>query len=395
MKREGIILLVLVLRLCFAQPMDTVEKKIVRAWTKFGFNLLSEVLRQEREKNIFLSPLSCAIALVMTYNGAKGETKEAMAKVLGLDDLPLKEVNSGSAKLREGLKRIDPKVELHIAQSLWAKKGIKFRDDFLKRNKVFFDAKISVLDFTHPKTPRTINQWVETNTKGKVKEIIKDIDPLTVMFLINAIYFKGKWQKRFDPAKTEKGLFHLSDGKKKEVFFMSQSGRFPYYKGEGFQGLRLPYGEGRMSMEIFLPDGKLEDFLLQLNAENWEKWISRFQAKEGLVKLPRFKLEYENSLVGILKSLGMGIAFDPKSADFTGMREKRDLFISEVKHKAVCEVTEEGTEAAAVTSVEISLTAIREPEERFTFIVDRPFFFAIRDNSTGAILFTGVVREPK
>ncbi len=385
----------------FAFPPDTVKKKGVEMsfasrGNEFGFNLLSEVIKQDKEKNIFISPFSISCALTMTYNGAKGETKAAMAKVLGLEKLSLDEVNQAVSELQKKLAKIDPRVKLLIANSLWARKGIKFKNDFLKRTQKSFQAEITALDFKSPKARKRINQWVDKKTQGKIKEIIKEIPPLAVLYLINALYFNGKWQKKFDPTKTKKEAFNVLNKGKKDVWMMTQSGRFLYYQGEGFQAVNLPYGDGRISMYIFLPDANsnIYKFLEGLNTKNWLAWLDGFNEMEGEIKLPKFQLEYENSLVAPLSSLGMEIVFDPQKADFTGMRTEGELFISDVKHKAVCEVAEKGTEAAAVTSIEISLTAIQKPEERFTFIVDRPFFFAIRDNSTEAVLFLGVVVDP-
>ncbi|MBC8234296.1 serpin family protein, partial [bacterium] len=204
-----------------------------------------------------------------------------------------------------------------------------------------------------------------------------------------AIYFKGRWKVEFDKSKTRDGVFHLPNGREKQVPMMSQSSNFPYFRGDNFEAVSLPYGEGRMSMYIFLPnsDSNLDAFLLHLNAENWENWMSQFDevADNLMVVLPRFKLEYEVTLNDALKALGMGIAFSGR-ANFDGIAP--GLFISEVKHKTFVEVNEEGTEAAAVTAVMLkdSIPPL--------FVVDRPFFFAIRDNWTGTVLFMGLVIEP-
>jgi serpin B len=178
---------------------------------------------------------------------------------------------------------------------------------------------------------------------------------------------------------------------------MAQSGNYLYYRGDKFQALNLPYGNGGVSLYLFLPDkgSSLDEFLKGLSYQKWEEWISRFSKTPGDVKLPRFKLDYEKTLNDPLKALGMGVAFSAREADFSGIRAEKDLYISEVKHKAVVDVNEEGTEAAAATSVGVSVTSVQEPRERFNFIADRPFLMAIRDSQTGAILFMGAVMEPK
>ncbi len=375
-------------------PTHSINTGLVLANTRFGFKLLAEIHRQDDSENIFISPLSVSTALAMTYNGAAGETQQAMAKALELEEMTPQEVNSANAELRKSLENPDPKVELIIANSLWARQGVEFKTNFLQRNRQFFGAEIATLDFNDPQAPGIINQWVDTNTRGKVQKIVEDIDPRMVMFLINATYFKGIWQVEFDKSKTKEGIFHLPGGRGKQVPMMSQSGKYPYYWSESFQAVSLPYGGGRISLYLFLPDEghSLIDFLRNLNQENWEQWMSLFRQMEGDITLPRFKLEYDEDLDGALKALGMEAAFDPDKANFGGMRSERDLFIQRVKHKAVVEVNEEGTEAAAVTSVEVGVTSV---PEIFTIVVDRPFFFAIRDNQTGTVLFMGVVIEPK
>lgn len=367
--------------------VDTTE--LVSANTRFGFKLLAEVYKQDAGKNIFISPLSISIALSMTYNGAAGETQQAMAETLELEEMDLEEVNQANAELRADLETSDPKVELTIANSLWARKGFEFNPDFLNRNQQFFDAKITTLDFSDPKATEIINQWVNANTKGKIEKIVEGIDPQTVMFLINAIYFKGTWKLKFDKSETRDGVFHLSDGTQKQVQMMFRDGGYPYYEGENFEAAKLPYGDGQVNMYIFLPhrSSNLNEFLKNLNTKNWTRWVSRFRevADDSEIMLPRFKLEYETSLNDALKALGMEAAFDNR-ANFDGMAP--GLFISEVRHKAIVEVNEEGTEAAAVTTVRVGECAAP------IFIVDRPFFFAIRDDWTGTMLFMGIVMEP-
>lgn len=407
--RKGLIGFILVLTpiwLCGCQKkpisdgssgVPTIEKVdpiIVSADNRFGFGLFSKLSEADPTDNIFISPLSIAIALTMTYNGAGGETKEAMAKVLGVEGMDLNQVNEANLELRRMLENIDPKVELLISNSLWARKGTGFKEDFLDRNRRFFEARIEELDFLDPNAPSVINKWVESSTKGKIEKIIDRIDPYTVMFLINALYFKGIWRYKFDKGKTKDMPFHTIKGEERTVPMMTQSGKFQYLRGDEFQAISLPYGDGRVSMYIFLPDPdrSINLFLKELSLEKWEEWIEGFKEEEGDIFIPRFKLEYEEVLNDALKALGMEAAFDPDRANFEGMRTPPpNLFIQEVKHKTVVEVNEEGTEAAAVTSVGVGITAI---PQKFTFMADRPFFFAICDNKIGAIIFMGVLRNP-
>ena len=368
---------------------DPAFPSVTSANTEFGFKLLHDLREREPGGNIFISPLSISIALTMTYNGAAGETQRAMAKVLEIEGLDLDTVNLSNAALRESLENPDPKVEFSIANSIWSRQGIEFKPDFLARNREFFEAEIASLDFGSPQAAATINKWVDRNTNGKIEKIVDRIDPQTLLFLINAIYFKGNWQDEFDKAMTRPGIFYLPNGNEKQVQMMRQEGVYPYFRGERFEATSLPYGDGRMSMYIFLPnrDSNLNEFLGDLNAENWASWLSQFSPgrEDSTMMLPRFKLEYEVKLNDALEALGMGIAFGG-GADFSGMGP--NLFISEVRHKTFVEVNEEGTEATAVTSVGGATSA---PP---VFRVDRPFFFAIYDNRTNAILFMGTVTEP-
>lgn len=375
----------------------TMNSNLAAASNAFGFDLFQQLRRQAGDQNVFFSPLSVTVALGMTYNGAAGETKNAMARALKIEGMNHAELNRESADLLKALKSSDPKIELAIANSLWARGGMRFNDDFLARNRQFYGAEISTLDFNNPQSVATINRWVSGATKGKISQIIDRINPQQVMFLINAVYFKGQWQKRFDKTLTEQQPFHLPGGRQKPVPMMAQSGNYLYQRGDKFQAVSLPYGKGGVSLYLFLPDeeSSIDDFLNGLSYQKWEEWINNFDNTPGDVKLPRFKLDYEKTLNDPLKDLGMGAAFNSREADFSGIRAEKDLYISEVKHKAVAEVNEEGTEAAAATSVGISVTSVREPRERFTFIADRPFLMAIRDSQTGAILFMGAVMDPK
>jgi serine protease inhibitor len=374
-------------------PTTPIDSRLVTANTSFGFHLFDEILKRDSDKNVVVSPVGVAMALEMAYNGAANETQLAMEQVLELEELSLPEMNQANAALLNSLKNPDPKVELAIANSLWARKGVSFKSDFMKHNRQFFGAEIAEIDFDDPKASEIINHWVETSTDGRIEEIVgKKIDPLTMLFLINAIYFKGQWASEFDESNTRDGIFHLPDGGQKQIPMMSQSGTFSHYRGSHFQAIILPYGKGRINMVIFLPDrdSSLNEFLENLTAENWTGWMSEFREWEGDLFLPRFKFEYEISLNDALKAIGMEIAFDEIDADFGGMRPiPPNIFISDVKHKTFIEVNEQGTEAAAVSKVEFEFQSAK-PE----FVVDRPFFFTIHDNQTGAILFMGTVIEP-
>jgi serine protease inhibitor len=370
-----------------------VNPKLVTANTKFGFKLFSEILKKDSQKNVFVSPSSVAIALSMAYNGANGDTKKAMANALQFQGMTLEEINRSQRNLMANLAQVDPKVKLAIANSLWAKEGVAFNLNFLQQNEKFYDAKVKTLDFDQPTASDEINGWVKDSTNGKIEKIVDRITPEHVMFLINAIYFKGAWSNEFDQKNTENRPFLLANGTKKQVPLMKRQGEYRYSETDKFQAISLPYGNGQMSMYVFLPKSNLAEFQKSLTTENWQTWMKQFSSREGQIQMPRFKMDYEVDLKTALSALGMGLAFQD-AADFSNL-SKATTKIDEVKHKTFVEVNEEGTEAAAVTSVGIVATSARIQEEPFKMIVDRPFFCAIRDNRTGEILFMGSIVNPE
>lgn len=369
------------------------NSRLIDANTQFSLKLLLEIAQQNSSKNIFVSPYCLAVALAMTYNGATGETHEAMAKALELQGINLEEVNQANAVLRETLKNLEPNLQLYIANSLWTKEEIAFHPEFVQLNKKFYQAKLQELNFNDPKAPSIINNWIKQSTNGKIDKIIDQIEPNSILFLINAAYFKGNWSTPFPQTATKDHPFTLLDGTQKQHPMMFQSGNYQYQHNDTFQAISLAYGEGRFSMYIFLPNNEvdLNGFYEKLNADNWEKWMNQFALQQGSIGLPRFKFEYSIELNDALKALGMEIAFDCESADFSGMRPiPPNLCINKIKHKTFIEVNEEGTEASAATAVEMVVKSFM-PEKEFNMVVDHPFFCTIQDNQTGTILFMGSI----
>ncbi|HWO00771.1 MAG TPA: serpin family protein [Blastocatellia bacterium] len=374
-----------------------IDPRLVSANTSFGFKLYHEVANTSAGKNVFISPASVALCLSMTYNGAVGETKEAMERALQIQGLSHAELNRAYDALRRELENPDPRVQLRIANSLWAREGVSFNPAFIARNKEFYGAEVNTLDFGDPGAPGIINAWVKEKTKDKIEKIVDNIDAQSVLFLINAIYFKGAWSIEFDKARTKDDAFTTGSGSQKRLPMMTQSGMYDYYETANFQALSLPYGSGRVSMYVFLPEAgtNISQFLPSLTASNWDSWMRSFSKTQGSIVLPRFKVEYEVTLNDALRALGMGVAFAADRANFSGMfQTAQNAFISKVKHKTFAEVNEEGTEAAAVTSTEIRVTSAVQPRKTFTMVVNRPFFFVIRDNKTGSVLFLGSIVDP-
>ena len=380
-----------------SEPIDIseAEKTLIESDNKFGLKLFQVINEAQGDSNIFISPLSVAMALGMTLNGADGTTLDAMEQTLELSGLTMEEINESYRYLIDLLIQLDPQVQFDIANSIWYKHpGFPTPEaDFLNRCQQYFDALVTGLDFSSPDAAPTINAWVNEQTNGKIEEIVDNpIDPLICMFLINAIYFKGNWTYQFDESLTQDEPFYLLDGSTTTCQLMSQKAIHGFLFNEDFQVVDLLYGDGAYSMTLFVPGEHMDinALIAQFTPENVNDWLSQFSSDSVNVFIPRFKLEYDRELKDDLTALGMGIAFDPDWADFRNMYSTRHVWISKVKHKTFVEVNEEGTEAAAVTSVEMYTDSGGPP----TFRADRPFVFMIRENESGTILFIGKIVDP-
>lgn len=369
-----------------------IDDRFRDANTKFSFDFFARMAEAEKDKNVFVSPTSLSFALTMALNGARGETAQSILNTLSLSKLNLAEVNKETRTLKTVIENLDPKTEIMTSNSLWARE--KLNEEFVHQSKDFFDAQIKEVDFENSKTASIINGWVSNSTKGKINQIIDHTEGEDIqMIIINALYFKGSWQNKFEPKQTQLQEFSLPDGTKKQQPLMHHFGHYKYIKNDKFQAIRLPYGNGRTSMYVFLPaEGlKLPDFLKELNTKHWAEWTESMSPIKGEIALPKFRLEYENILNAALVKMGMGLAFSGQ-ADFSGICGK-SLRVDQVKQKTFVDVNEEGTEAAAVTSIEmVSPSAVQE--ETFQMIVNRPFFCAICDDQTGTILFMGAIVNP-
>jgi serine protease inhibitor len=378
----------------------SVDSKLVSANTKFAFDIFKKLLMEDIDENIFISPLSISIALAMTYNGAEGTTKDAMAKTLNFGNMTLEDVNQKYSDLIESLENVDQAVKLLISNSVWMKNEFEpaVKSSFLQNVGTSYDSEVFTRDFGSPQTVYEINSWVDKRTEGKIKEIVRSISPELVMLLINAIYFKGTWITEFDKAKTQQQDFFLPGGEIVKVEMMTTAGNFSYYSGEDCDIARLPYGRDKVAMYIFLPkEGvSLDSFIASMNQTLHDEYFNRLQSPSDLiVKMPKFEVEYgAKRLNNVLNMLGMEVAFDPFQANFEGIAStSENLYISYVDHKAVIEVNEEGTEAAAVTVVGMGTTSV-SPSSPPSFVVDRPFYYEIRDDRSGSILFMGEILNP-
>ena len=377
-----------------ASPTD--QASLVSADTGFAFGLVKELLRAQPEKNVFISPYSISTVLQMVCNGAAGATRDQMTQVLcksGLDPAALSQAHKD---LDASVRGAETNVTLRVANAIWYASGIQVKPAFAALNKDFYGATMDTLDFTGHQAGSIVNAWAEKNTSGRIKNIIAGPLPAdTSMLLANAIYFKGSWDKKFDPKATQNRPFHLIAGGEKQVPMMQEAGEFEYQEGNGCQAVRLPYAGKRLGMYVLLPGSgsNATKVVASLNERSWQDGLLRKLAnRKGSVVLPKFKLEFGAELKRPLEAMGMALPFS-HSADFSGM-SSRPLYLSAVVHKSFVEVNEEGTEAAAATVAVMRPMAMLPVAPPFKMVVDRPFVFLIADNLTKAILFVGVVFQP-
>jgi len=377
-------------------PIVISEKaqEVLNASNQFGFEILQKAFEESGDNNLMISPLSITQALSMTYNGADGETKTAFENVLHFTGQTADEVNQAALDLTTALLEVDSKVDIKIANSIWYREDFSVEQDFINANQTYYDAEVSDLDFNNPASKDIINNWVDEKTNHKIEKIVDNISGDDIMFLINAIYFKGGWKTEFESKNTEDKPFYLNDGTTKNVETMHVENDFSVSYEETFSAIELPYGQGNYSMLILLPndESSLSELVSQLDNQNWNELIQKMSVPISRnLWMPKFKFEYENSLKDELIDLGLGNAFSDY-ADFTGINKDGGLNISRVKHKTFIEVNEEGTEAAAVTSVVVGVTSAGPGMNLFA--IDHPFLFVIKEKYTNAILFVGTVTDP-
>jgi len=369
------------------------EQQLVQTSQNFGLKLFREINVQDTDKNLFISPLSVSMALGMTMNGAVGETYEAMRQTLDFGDLSEAEINEAYRSLINLLLNLDPEVIFEIANSIWPKEGYPVLPEFMEINRKYFDAEARPLDFSRADAVDIINNWISKKTHGKIENMLDYIPADAVMYLINAIYFKGTWTYQFDKEHTRSEPFYRAPQNPVDVEMMKISGNFLYYSDSEVQIIDLPYGDSLFCMTIFLPAAgqSIDDFIAGLTPEQWFSYLQSMQREFGTLTLPKLKIGYKLLMNDVLHALGMGIAFSG-GADFSRINGFGGLFISRVIHQSFVQVDEEGTEAAAATIVEIRETSAGP--EGFDMRVNRPYFFVIRERSNNTLLFMGKIIEP-
>jgi len=376
----------------FKLPANASE--VIAKSNGFGIDLFKKTASIE-EGNVMLSPLSASAALTMLLNGCSADTYNQIQGMLGYEGMTSPEINETYKSLVEQLLKADPEVKLAIANAIWYRQDFVVKAPFLNTMTSDFSAHVEALDFTKPSALTTMNWWASDNTFGKIPKVLDEISPDAVMFLMNALYFKGTWTYQFDKSKTSIENFYRENGTSVGVDMMHVNLNANVYSNTSYKAIELCYGRTNFSMVVVLPTGSLADFYQSLTNEEWNSLTGSFSltekpSVEWEVSLPKFTFSYEKVLNDQLKSMGMVDAFDPSDADLSGISDA-DIFVSFVKQNTFVDVNEEGTEAAAVTTIGIDLTSVGDNN---VFKVDKPFIFAIRERTTNTILFMGKVADP-
>jgi serine protease inhibitor len=388
-----------------AAPSASVN--VAAADNAFGFRLLNTVQKTVPTGNVVLSPVSAALDLSMVLNGAAGETRQQMLAVLSLSGADIDAINTANAQLIKVIRTPAQSVTLSVADSLWVNnRRATLRPDYVKQTKAWYDAEMVDLDFSNPSAVTRINSWASKETHDRIPKVIDQVDPATLVLLLNAVYFKGEWTHKFDKAQTQQRDFTLASGAVKQVPRMAQSGRFDYFETPDMQAIRLAFGTGDLVMEVLLPakSSSLGALEAALTPEHWLGWQTQYAPRTGKIELPRFELNSHYRLNEPLQNLGMRRAFQadgPDAAQLAGMfsaapgqARAGSFYISWVLQSSYWKVDEEGSEAAAVTTTGVRTAAVARPEQPFQMIVDRPFFCAIEDRRSGALLFVGAIHDP-
>ena len=362
-------------------------------------NLGAQLLRAVREPGVstLLSPLSVALALSMTANGAAGDTLAEFEALLGAD---VDTVNANAASLLAEYEHLGGSTVSNLADSLWLDDSLEANELFLSRCTAFYDAGLYQADLATEQTRRAVNGWVEENTGGMIPEILTEVPAEdAALLLANALYLKNTWEHEFDPVNTREDSFYAADGTGTVTDFLSNGIRQEqYFRTEDAAGVVLPYDDGRLAFAAVLPDGDLDAWLESLDGGTFPALIGAAEDARLLLRMPKFEAEWGGELADALAALGLAAAFDPTRADFSGLgtTESGDpLFLSSVAHRARIEVNEEGTEAAASTVVVAPAGAESMMADYEELILDRPFCYAIVDLERGVPLFLGTFERPQ
>lgn len=375
--------------------LNSTQTSLIESGNSFSFDIFRKVVQNSSPaENVIISPLSISYALSMTLNGANGATRDSILKTLRVNGITPDQINASLHDLTDALLSVDQRVKMNIANSVWIEKNFTVKTSFTDILNSYYDAEARSFDILDATVPDKINSWIKDKTDGLIKNMIERLNDNTVMLLINAIYFKGKWKSEFDPDNTIQRDFIKTGGSSTTVQMMRQKADFKIYEGNGFVLGEFPYGQGNFVMDIILPSAEdgVSAVLPSVTATSFASWTSRMSVRETNLLMPRFKYDFKIKLKDILSAMGMKITFY-EGADFTNIASYPPLLINEVTHQAFIETNEEGTEAAAATVVDIGLTSLGPPQP-FTFNVNHSFIYIIRETTTGSVIFMGKVADP-
>jgi len=372
------------------RTLTATERSVLDASNAYSFALWRAITDASRDSNVFVSPLSASFALGMTMNGANGQTYDEMRSALRFGDASLASIDGGYRSLVALLTSLDPSTTMQIANAIFYRTDFPFNQSFLNDAATYFDAQVKAQDFKDaPGTLTAVNVWVSDKTHDRIPKILDAVDPSMVMYLLDAIYFKGTWRDRFDAALTIDAPFHSVAGDQ-GARLMHRDAPIDYSETSAFQAVDLAYGDSAFTMTVLLPKAgiSVESVAASLTPESWQSLAGSFHARQVSLHLPKVTLSWKRGLIPDMKTLGMHAAFDD-GADFTRMSPRgRELVISLLQQNTFVAIDEQGTEAAAVTIVGIGLTSAPVT----TIVrVDRPFVFVIRERLSGTVLFMGKI----
>jgi serine protease inhibitor len=384
-------------RTALPRPLSPAEQSVLGASNDYSFALWGAINATQRDSNVFVSPLSASFVLGMTMNGASGTTLDEMRSSLRFGGASLTSIDSGYKALIGLLTSLDPATTMQVANAIFYRSGFPFNQSFLSDASAYFDAQVAAQNFSDiAGTLSAVNGWASAKTNGRIPSVLQSVDPQDVMYLLNAIYFKGNWRDKFDPVDTRDAPFHAATGGDQSMKLMSRQGTMAYAETNTYQAVDLAYGDSSFTMTVLLPKtgSDVESVAASLTAASWQTLTTSFDAREISLFFPKVTFSWKRNMIDDMKALGMHLAFDPDHADFTRMSTPagKNLYVSLLQQNTFVAIDEVGTEAAAVTIGGISATAAPLVT---TMRVDHPYLLVIRERLSGTILFMGkIARMP-
>lgn len=374
------------------RTLTALEQDAIRASNTFGLSLLRETAIRNSGENVILSPLSASMALGMAYAGADGATADSMRHTLGWGSASRADILAGYRDLPSLLSNLDPKVTFTSANALWVKNGFPVLPAYTLEMQQVFSAEVRSGDFG-PTTVADMNRWASDKTNGRIPKVVETLGPELIAVLMNALYFKGDWRDRFEVARTRSVPFTTGAGERPSVPTMHRTDTMAYMRARGAQWVELPYGNTAYVMTLVLPDSGTspQAWLSGLDGATFTSLAQGLRSVDVDLALPKFRLAVDFQLRDPLEAMGMRIAFNPRTADFSRIGPG-ELYLSYVKQDVFIDVNEEGTEAAAVTQVGVGVTSLPQRE---VVHLDRPFAFFLRERLSGTILFAGIIEHPQ